>query len=464
MDMLTLLEKLMKFAGEPAQKPGDQVRGTEKAKTKKSGEHPFKGRLVGDSKDNMLQGLSKLAEEKGLEWALQEAYQEFCRKLEEENLGVEEKRPLRKGSRPARDYGKSDEPSKRYKKVDENAEELNVGDDVIITGPVEHEGETGVIDSFGQDNRFVVVNLYNHGKKSFHSSDVSYNDYAGSDEEEAEMYDRDPEFRDWAARQEVDEGIEDDELSSQELRDRMKTAMAAHDEATADWGNPGFARHFGKTSLQNALNRKYGILKALKDKSLPLAQRLKFKELLSNVEREIEDLQVAESQGDPHKILMNKLRDIERKPSAPSADDDARRAEQAKADYAKYVAKMKKKDPNFVPLYKMDETQLGTVPTTQPNAPSISSLNAEKQKQQAQNVSTATTALKAATGAPAPTTSIAKAIDAATQGKAVSTQDMKVLQPFMSVIGQAAQNPSLAGKFKSLVTQATQMQQQNKPQ
>jgi len=68
----------------------------------------------------------------------------------------------------------------------ENAEGLNVGDDVIITGNVEFQGKTGVIDSFGQDNRFVVVNLYNHGRHSFHSSDVSVNHYADSDEEEAD--------------------------------------------------------------------------------------------------------------------------------------------------------------------------------------------------------------------------------------------------------------------------------------
>jgi len=71
--------------------------------------------------------------------------------------------------------------------VKENAEELNIGDDVIITGNVEFEGKTGVIDSFGRDKRFVIVNLYNHGKHSFHSSDVSFNDYAGSDEEEFRM-------------------------------------------------------------------------------------------------------------------------------------------------------------------------------------------------------------------------------------------------------------------------------------
>ena len=57
------------------------------------------------------------------------------------------------------------------------AENLNVGDDVIISGDVEFNGATGVIDRFGQDKRFVVVDLYNHGPHSFHSSDVSANDY-----------------------------------------------------------------------------------------------------------------------------------------------------------------------------------------------------------------------------------------------------------------------------------------------
>ena len=73
------------------------------------------------------------------------------------------------------------------KPVKENAEELNIGDPVIVTGNVEFEGTTGDIIAFGQDKRFVVVNLYNHGKHSFHSSDVSFNDYADSDDEEARM-------------------------------------------------------------------------------------------------------------------------------------------------------------------------------------------------------------------------------------------------------------------------------------
>ena len=68
--------------------------------------------------------------------------------------------------------------------LNENAEQLSVGDPVIITGQgIEFEGKTGDIDSFGEGNRFVVVNLYNHGKHSFHSSDVSYNDYADQEDD-----------------------------------------------------------------------------------------------------------------------------------------------------------------------------------------------------------------------------------------------------------------------------------------
>jgi hypothetical protein len=48
-NMKELLESVTKFAGEPKQKPGDQVRGHEKAKKKANGEHPFAGRLVGGS-------------------------------------------------------------------------------------------------------------------------------------------------------------------------------------------------------------------------------------------------------------------------------------------------------------------------------------------------------------------------------------------------------------------------------
>jgi SAM-dependent methyltransferase len=93
-----------------------------------------------------------------------------------------------------------------YSKLNENAETLNVGDPVIITGQVHYNGSTGEIVEFSRDKRFVIVDLYNFGRHSFHSSDVEHNDYADSDDEEAHMYDNDADARNWASRHEVDEG------------------------------------------------------------------------------------------------------------------------------------------------------------------------------------------------------------------------------------------------------------------
>ena len=75
------------------------------------------------------------------------------------------------------------------KDLGEDAEQLNVGDPVIITGDVNHHGETGDIVSFGKDKMFVIVDLYNFGKASFQSSDVEFNDYADSDEEDNDQFD-----------------------------------------------------------------------------------------------------------------------------------------------------------------------------------------------------------------------------------------------------------------------------------
>lgn len=72
---------------------------------------------------------------------------------------------------------------KREGEIAENAEGLNIGDPVIIAGDVQYKGKTGEIVDFGQDNRFVIVDLYNYGKHSFHSSDVSFNDYDSENEE-----------------------------------------------------------------------------------------------------------------------------------------------------------------------------------------------------------------------------------------------------------------------------------------
>lgn len=107
--MRALLESMYKFAGEPEQKPGDQVKGTEQAKSTKSGkDHPFKGRLVGAAEScNFLADLDKTAKETKTKRDLEERWAEF----KEAMLGVHDKRPSRKGSRPPRGH----EPQPRYK-------------------------------------------------------------------------------------------------------------------------------------------------------------------------------------------------------------------------------------------------------------------------------------------------------------------------------------------------------------
>lgn len=164
-----------------------------------------------------------------------------------------------------------------------------------------------------------------------------------------------------------------------------------------------------------------------------------------------------ESRG--HKILARKLKDIERQPSVPSADDDAKRAEQAKIDYAKYVAKMKKKDPNFVPLYKIDEYG-----ADQPTGTAGQTSLAKSDPMQVAKVNQATNTLKAATQSTAPTTNIAKALDAASQGKAVGQLDMKAIQPIVQDLATVAQDPNLANQYRSLAGQINRVQaKQQKP-
>lgn len=71
----------------------------------------------------------------------------------------------------------------------ESEVDYNIGDPVIITGNVQFHGKTGDVVGFSQDKKFVVVDLYNYGHHSFHSSDVSYNDNADDRDDKDDLYD-----------------------------------------------------------------------------------------------------------------------------------------------------------------------------------------------------------------------------------------------------------------------------------
>lgn len=156
-----------------------------------------------------------------------------------------------------------------------------------------------------------------------------------------------------------------------------------------------------------------------------------------------------ESRG--HKVIATKLKDIERRKNSPAEPNLKSREARAKEEYAKYVAKMKEKNPNYVPLYKMDEAGANN-PPQQNTAPATPTPQA--QTQQAKNVAQGTQALKNATGSTAPTDTLAKAIDSASQGTAINANDAKTIEPMMDVMKQVAQDPNLANQFKSFADKA----------
>ena len=72
------------------------------------------------------------------------------------------------------------------KGIGESANGMSPGDPIIVVAPgSKYEGETGEIESI--DDMYVVVNLYNRGKVKLNRDDVEFNDYADSDEEDADL-------------------------------------------------------------------------------------------------------------------------------------------------------------------------------------------------------------------------------------------------------------------------------------
>jgi len=62
--------------------------------------------------------------------------------------------------------------------------ELNVGDPVVVSGNVKYKGLTGEVIDFGQNRKFVVVNLYRFGKTSFQLCDLEYDTRADEEHDD----------------------------------------------------------------------------------------------------------------------------------------------------------------------------------------------------------------------------------------------------------------------------------------
>jgi hypothetical protein len=90
-------------------------------------------------------------------------------------------------------------------------------------------------------------------------------------------------------------------------------------------------------------------------------------------------------------------------------------------------------------------TSDSNISLTKPNDPEV-----------AKKVAQATTTLKSATQSTASNLGLAKALDAASQGKSVTATDMKALEPMMDVLQKAGTDPQLANQFKQLAQKVKQ--------
>ena len=62
------------------------------------------------------------------------------------------------------------------KELEEDHQELEVGDEICVTGPNEYQGEFGEVLEFAPSGKFVIVKLRTGDEVSMHVSDVEYSD------------------------------------------------------------------------------------------------------------------------------------------------------------------------------------------------------------------------------------------------------------------------------------------------
>ena len=160
--------------------------------------------------------------------------------------------------------------------------------------------------------------------------------------------------------------------------------------------------------------------------------------------------QPLESRG--HKIIATKLKDIERAKRFASGELNIPTPQERQAQLKKLEKGTEKKTVKEL---------MATPPQGTANQTMQQKTQAQDPKQ-AQAVAQAAQAMKSATGSSASATTLAKALDTASQGRPVQGQEATALQPLMKDMATVAQDPKLSGQFKSLVNQINQAQLKQK--
>lgn len=478
-------------------------------------------KLVGDSvepEENILKDLSKGPKPKSKEKELAEQFEAFMQALEEENLGVAEKRPLRKGSRPARDYGKEGEPSKRYTQVDEHgdqegyepwgSQDLEPGQKAIQGKPVkdtkkftkdlakdlgkelskslkEDESEQQdflykvVCDGYDKGN-FVNKNdaifsgqyMIYYGEKEYHKIQVielaTGNviwEWTGEKHTEAPPTESPPSkvSKEQAHYEDVGTGKErcgnckffgepnrcskvEGEISPAGICDLYSPANEEVDEAHGPYGvkSPSDIAKIEK-ALEREKNRKDT---GLYRKEKPAHRK-------ANIQRNIDFAKtVDEAKTVPVITAFRKgMEKIANSGMSPQAKQEA---------FDKLSAEFHRNAQAYSDAVKANR-KVDEAGANNPVQGTANQTVAQQDPKQIAATNQALQTMKAGTQSSAPTTLIAKALDAASQGKPVGQADMKALEPMMKDLTTVAQDPKLASQFKTLAQQVQQKQQQQKP-
>ena len=402
--MKALLEKMVTFAGQAVgQKPGDQWKGSDSG--------PPGKKLVGDSvepEESILKDLSKGPKPKSKEKELAEQFEHFLQALEEDNLGVEEKRPARKGSRPSRPYSKEGEPSKRYTTVKEHG------------------------DQEGYDGRDQNPELA-PGQKALKGKPIKSKD-AGNIAQDALNTAFSGTAKDLTKNLSIRKSVDEDkEFNYKVTCDGYdKGSFVSKDDAIASaqkmiYGGEKEYTHIEVTDLSS--HKKIWKWHGKKD--------------------------VDEAKGDVP-VISAFRRGMEKIAASGASNEEKQAAfDKLSAEFHKnaeaYSAKVKGKQ-------QVKEYGANNPPQQTAGVPTIQQQAGVNDPKKVAATNQALTAIKAGTGSSAPTTNIAKALDAASQGTGVNTTDMKALEPMMKDLATVAQDPKLAGQFKTLAQQAQQAQ------
>jgi len=493
MDIKQLLEKIDQLAGEKVgQKPGDQWRGDDP--------NPPGKKLVGDS---ILKDLSKGPTPKTKEQELAEEFQAF---LETEFKDTVDKRPSRKGSRPARGH----EPKSGYKtiKADESSmsekdielqdyrlmshkefqtaykmtktEWMNKNKALVIQNPSIKKA-LGLDE--GVNKSSVDRERADHRKKALAQWKE---DHFGSSEGFEEHYGNDLDYQEIAQRR-----LDNDE---QDLYEGWESCPEEYKET---YDHAVEARWMVKVSDDEGVHLKtfhdkFPSLSAAKKayENTPYASDFKYKSVKKEQVEEILDPFNASGFNplrDKRDYLdkLSYLSNLARKPGMSKEMQDHIKqrildlnAEARKKGYIQAESRAHKTLSTFFKNRELqDKFAKGElkIPTPQERQAQLKKLEKAKPVKEygapttgsptststdvMKKAMAATSALKSATGTAQSATALMKAMDAISQGKPASSTDMMTAQNTLQDINTAFKEPELANALKPILAKANQLQQ-----